>query len=216
MSRQLLAVEATYPDPAPPADRLTVQGLRGGAAVLMVAAFENYLREMLLEVMADLTADPPRKRMSLLPEKMRVSSVFLSLNDAMRGPRFDKPGGRQARLLDIQRAARLVHNDLIDAVALSNTGGNPAPETVAELLKNIGITDPFTAVRPEFDRRWGRAEAVGFVRDKLEEIVLRRHKVAHAADVLALSRADLLAGVEFLQTVSEAIDVVVGGHVAAL
>src|SRR5207249_5356140 len=40
----LLSLESRFPDPPSDADAKVVRGLRGGAAVLMVAAFEEFMR----------------------------------------------------------------------------------------------------------------------------------------------------------------------------
>jgi hypothetical protein len=216
MARELLVLEARFNDPPGVVEALTVSGLRGGAAVIMVAAFENFLREVILERLSAIGGTPPSKSLSALPVQVQVGSIFSSLEHAMYGPRYGATGGRIARLVDIRRSAKLIENDTADIIALSDPKGNPGPDALASLLKNLGIEDPFNALRPEFDRRWRKPEMHTYLRDKLDEVVVRRHRVAHAADVLSVSRADLQHGLEFLHTLSETIDAFLEQHIAGL
>lgn len=47
-----------YNNPPKHSEQKSVQGLRGGAAILMVAAFENYLKELSEEYISNLTGIP--------------------------------------------------------------------------------------------------------------------------------------------------------------
>ena len=58
--------------------------------------------------------------------------------------------------------------------------------------------------------------APDFVGDKLDEIVQRRHRVAHRADALAISRHDLKEGGRFLSLLAEVLDIEAGLHTRKL
>src|SRR5947207_1431041 len=107
LAEELMRLEAAYPDPPPPADEAKVRGLRGGAAVLMVAAFEGYLRSGVAELLRPLVG-PPHKPLSSLPEVVQVSSIFESLEFALYGPRHGKLGKKIDRLPEVVAAASKV------------------------------------------------------------------------------------------------------------
>jgi hypothetical protein len=214
LAESLLLLESTYPDPPPTRDEVEVKALRGGAAVLMVAAFEDYLRTVIQELLDPYQNSPPLKPLSQLPERLQVASVFHSLQHALKGPRHGKPGKRIDRLPDVQQACTLAVQDRVDASALANTGGNPNSECVADLLKQLDIQHPMAQIKKEYERLTAIPVAHTFVQDTLDAIVSRRHSVAHTATTYA-SRTDLTSSVAFLRTLAEAVDVVVAARVTA-
>jgi RiboL-PSP-HEPN len=212
----LIQREARFQDPPRPQSTRLVLGLRGGATVLMVAAFERFLREMFVEKLDPLTADPPPVAFDDLPDRLRISSVFNSLERATRGPLHGRPPGKLNRLPDVRRSAGLIVLGRIDADALSDTGSNPNSETVKSLFKDVDCSDVFVRIRTSFEASWGRAEAETFVPDKLDEVVNSRHRVAHRADALNISRAQLAEWPRFLRVLSETLDVELEQHVTSL
>lgn len=183
---------------------------------MMVAAFEQFLREDLDEQLAPLSTNPPPRAFAALPKKMQVASVFGSLETAMKGPRHGTPAGRIHRLPQIRNVAGLIVRGRIDLKALSDTRGNPDSNCVRELLANVGIDKAFDVMRPAFDVAWGRPEAGSFVQDKLDEIVGRRHLVAHTAAALQVARGELPIALRFLGVLGSVFDGTVGAHVATL
>jgi hypothetical protein len=94
MAEELLRVEKDlYPNSARKDITKAVQGLRGGATVLIVAAFENFLRTAFEEHLALLSKNlhiGSNVSFDKLPEKMRVSCFYLTLEQAMKGPPFQR------------------------------------------------------------------------------------------------------------------------------
>jgi hypothetical protein len=215
LAGELMQLEAGYPDPSPPQDESKVRGLRGGAAVLMVAAFEGYLNSGIAEMLGLLLGPPPRQ-FSTLPQTVQIAAIYESLEFALYGPRHGRRGKKVDRLPEIIAAAIRITNGHIDPTALSQTKSNPGPDTVKRLLKNAGIAKPFAHIRPRFEGKWGAPEAASFLEDKLEEIVQRRNRVAHSANALAIGRSDLVAARRFLDLLAETIDEDFQLHVAAL
>lgn len=205
-AQALISREARFSDPPRPRGELAVLGLRGGATVLLVATFERFLRDMFAEHLEQLARRPPPLAFDDLPEKMRITSVFHSLEHATRGRRDDTPRGRIHRLPRIQRAAGLILEGVIDPEALSETGGNPSSETVRELFNQVGLDDVFGRIRVDFETRWGRPEAQNFVQSKLDEVVNSRHRVAHRADALNISRGQLSEWPRFLRILAGLVD----------
>src|SRR5690348_13252563 len=105
----------------------------------MVATFERFLQEMFAEHLEKLAAAPPPVLFADLPTKLQVSSVFNSIQRATRGPRFGASTGKEARLPDVQRAAELIVEGVIDPEALSETSSNPDASTVSRLFAEAGV-----------------------------------------------------------------------------
>jgi len=75
-ARHLHRIEvAAYHDPPPLADQIAVEALRGGATVLMVASFDQYLKEA-LEEFVDLIANR-----ALVTSHEKLSADFVEYND---------------------------------------------------------------------------------------------------------------------------------------
>lgn len=199
-------------DPPAQHQQSIARGLRGGAAVLMVAAFEAFLDDMVAEGIQGVAEYRPAIVFSLLPEKMQVQNAFETLKQAMEGPKHRPSGTRAQRLPAIKIASASVARDELNPDAFSGTAGNPGKASVRELFKRVGIPDVFMLSQRRFERKWGKPVAVGFTGDKLDEIVQRRHRVAHRADALSISRQDLREAARFLRIFAEVLDIELGYH----
>ena len=71
----LLRIEASYQLPLTLTVQKDIEGLRGGSAVLMVAAFENFLKELVEENLSEFTQIPLRFSITTLPEIMRLHNI---------------------------------------------------------------------------------------------------------------------------------------------
>ncbi len=58
-----------------------------------------------------------------------------------------------------------------------------------------------------------KPEAQSFVEDKLQEIVNRRHVVAHTADALKITRGNLKESLRFLEILAEVLDAELDNHI---
>jgi len=203
MAEELLKIEKkNYKNPPRITEQKAVQGLRGGAAVLMVAAWENFLKQLIEEELTNLTTHPPKVPFEKLPPKMQQHSVFQTLERATKGPRFQKPKNRIDRLPDIEQACKVVISGKINPVAFSDIGSNPNPEIVTEMFKNMGIGDIFECIKEDFEKKWKNSVSNTFINDKLLEIINRRHVVAHKADALKISRSDLNESIRFMKIIA--------------
>ena len=215
-AQSLLALEAEYADPPEPAHIEIVAALRGGAAVLMVAAFERFLRDLMHEGFSAVSQDPPALPLSALPEEVRHHSVSQSFRNADRSSIYGASRSKADRYRAIITAANRAVADRVDPEAFAATNSNPGPDTVKEMFSNAGLPQVFAAVRPTFDALWPKPEAVNYLHEKLNEIVLRRNSVAHTADVLRISRVDLRDAVAFLDTLTPALDAEFERHIQGL
>ena len=211
MAEELLIIESGYHDPPRRNEQKAVLGLRGGAVILIVASFENFLKQMFVEHLMEL--NPLKAPFSKLPESLQVNCVYLTLDYAMKGSRFQQSVPRVQRLPEINKACSMLVSGTFNPEVFSDTGGNPNHNTVKEMFKNVGISSIFEKVKNEFEHKWGQPVANLFIEGKLDEIVQRRHKVAHTADVLNITRADLKESIIFLKILANLLDIELKNHV---
>lgn len=219
MARVLMQIERqNYQNPPRLDEQKAVKGLRSSIAILIVAAFESYLREVIEEQLSYLSLQrhTPSFAIDKLPNKMRVSHVYKSLDRAMRGPPYQDPPPKVDRLPDIDKACKMIIYGDIDPKVFSDLGGNPNPKNVKAMFSSIALTDIMTRIKPRFDRNWGRPTSQAFIEDKLLEIVNRRHVVAHTTDALKISRRDLKESIKFLRILVLLLDAELAKHVKEL
>jgi len=107
----------------------------------------------------------------------------------------------------------MVISKVVNPTAFSEIGSNPSPARVREMFKRLDIRDVFDRIKVAFDIKWGTPTARTFIPDKLEEIVGRRHVVAHTADALNIARKDLRESIKFLRTLTSLLDVELDNHI---
>lgn len=212
IAQELQKIESSYSNPPKAHEQKAVQGLRGGVAVLVVASFERFLKECIEEYLTTLTTHPGVD-INNLPDPVRVNSTFNTLERAMKGPPFQQPPPKKDRLPDVEAACRRVISNIINPEAFSSVGSNPSSKKVGEMMSSLAIQDVFTLLQNKFERKWRKPVAHTFIRDKLDEIVNRRHRVAHTAQALEITRGQLKESVRFLKILAELLDDEVRRHV---
>ncbi len=216
MAEELIKIESTYNNPPRASEIRAVRGLRGAASVLVVAAFENFLRECMEEHLSELSHLHLKLQFHKLPDKLRVSSIFNSLERAMKGPLYQETIPKVDRLTEIERVCKIIIAGNLDPQVFSDTGGNPNSKNVKSMFSSVALDNIFIRVRPKFDRKWGKPEAHTFIENKLDEIVNRRHVVAHTADALKITRSNLKESVRFLKILASVLDVELREHIKNL
>jgi len=207
IAEELLKIEkANYHTPPKLDEQKAVQGLRGGVSVLVVASFERYLRETIDENLTALSNDATLRLLSKMPDKVRVKSIFATIERALTGPQFIKARKKITRIPDINRACAQVLTDKINPKAFNDTGSNPSSSAVKRLMTDMDIPSFFPNIKAKFEKEWRTPVARTFIPDKLDEIVNRRHRVAHTADALNITRIQLRESVRFLKILGEVID----------
>jgi hypothetical protein len=208
MAEELMKLEIkNYKNPPRYSEQKAVEGLRGGAIVLMVAAWESFVKQLIEEELAPFATHPPRVRLCDLPKEMQIHSVFHSLEIATKGPRFKKIGENKFdRLPDVDRAVKNIVLGMIDPIAFSDIGSNPKPEVVKNMFSNIGIHNIFALIKVDFEKEWRHPASEQFIVTKLEGILNRRHAVAHKADTLNISRKDLKDEIRFMKVLATVVD----------
>lgn len=209
----LLVLESSYADPPTPTEQPTVEGLRGGAVVLMVGAFEQYLKESIAEILDRVNHASPPCDFDKLPLDLRTNTVYTALEAAMRAKAWDPLKAKSARLPGVLVTIdRLNRREMLSA-EVANTAGNPDANQVRAIFKVIGLPSVFTNIKAGFDGAWGSPTASTYLEDTLNAIVQRRHVVAHTASVLAISRHDLSTWHTFMDTLVLQIDAALERHI---
>jgi hypothetical protein len=205
IAEELLKIENQYHNPPKRDEQKPVRGLRGAVAILVVASFEQFLKSCIEEQLAKLTIHPPIP-IDKLPDNMKVCHTYKTLEVAMKGPAFQEALPRKDRLVDIETACRKVMSKVVNPAAFTATGGNPGAKTVKSMLKDLGVDNIIDLIEAKFVRRWTKPVAHTFISDKWDEIVNRRHIVAHTANALSITRNQLKESIKFAKIFAELID----------
>jgi hypothetical protein len=214
LAQELLRIEReTCRNPPKLHEQKAVEGLRGGACVLMVASFEQFLKDSVEEHLTNITAGSKKLLYERLPGKMIIHNTFITIEHATKGKPFDQAKDKIDRLPDIDTACQMIIKKQINPGAFTMTGGNPNPDTVKQMCANLGIRDVFGSIRPKFLKKWGKPVSHTFLVDKLKEVVNRRHVVAHSANALNVSRSDLRESMRFLRILAETLDNAIAAHI---
>jgi len=217
IAEELLLLEQRYfHNPPRSTEQKAVQGLRGGVAVFVVAAFENYLKNLMEEHLSELSFKHKSLSLNKLPDHLQVNRVYRLLDHAMKGPAFQTAPPKTQRIQDIERACKIIISGDIDPIVFCDVSSNPNSKNVKSLFSNVAINDIFITIKSKFDRKWRSPTAQTFIEDKLDEIVNRRHLVAHTADALAITRSDLKASIRFLKILATLLDSEMRDHTAKL
>ncbi len=206
LSVALIKLEKKYPATPDVIDRPFVKGLRGAAAVLMVASFEFFVRRIFEENISTLNTNPPSIDFSKLPSKFLEKNIFHSLKRTMEGPQFIAKPPLPQRIEDTINMCRLLINEHLNPDAFSETGSNPNGERVKEKFNEIGVENIFGKIKINFQKDWKTPVADTFIKDTLDSIVKNRHIVAHTADTLNITRQSLNDNMKFLKVLSKQLE----------
>jgi hypothetical protein len=203
----LLRYERTLSDPPPSDAQALAEGLRGGAIVLMVAAFEGFLRDVFEERLDALGRAVDADSFERLPDRLQVAAVYNLLEQTMHGaPGKPVADQRKDRLADIRAAAAAVADKCLLGSAFSSTASNPSAATVKRMFKQIDCNDVFRSVHWRFVQYWRSPQARAFPARQLDHLVNARHQVAHGENVLAWSRDDLRAAERLVRILARSLD----------
>ena len=215
LAKSLRRIERKYPQNPSASNRPAVIALRGGSVVLMVAAFEYYLKGLFEEHLASLNTYPKKIDFDKLPNELKQTSIFDGLQRALKGPRYRKTL-KIDRLPNIISTCKKIIGDDVIPDSFSETSSNPDGKTVKGLFKNVGVSDIFAQMKAKFETRWGKGVAEVFIESKLDEIVKTRHLVAHTTDILGLSRGDENEYFKFLGILAALLDTELSRHMKKL
>jgi hypothetical protein len=207
VAEALLDLERQYTDPPKPEHQKIVEGLRGGANVLMVAAFEYYLKELVEEHLSDMVSEPLKFKAQNVPYKTQRTNIENRLEKIRRMK-------DQERVAEYLATAQLIVAGVIMVDSFTSIAqNNPNSKNVKELFKTLGIEDFYSRVKNSFDNEWGMPTARTFIEDKLDEIVNSRHHVAHSARILNISRVALQDWLKFFKIIGKICDTTLAAQV---
>lgn len=205
-SERLLKMErSSFVDPPKtPHQRIGVEGLRGGAVVLMAATFEAYLKDVFVEVVQELENRRSGNK------KITITAPFLVANDfdALEAVLRDKVGDKNSRHGDLRRVAKAIAGGELVGDGFARTESNPRPEVVSKMLKRFGVADPFKTLATQASSM-GLTHSDVYLRTKLEEIMDRRNEVAHKGVSLNVTRVQIAEYVKFIGELCSLIDAVI-------
>ncbi|MEU4465272.1 HEPN domain-containing protein [Streptomyces sp. NPDC024017] len=200
--------------------RLDPSPLLAGAVVLLCARFEEFLKEIIAYALERHSLCDPPMTLWDLPENVQVHLISKSLNAALQGIRHGEPRTPSQRITEGVEAAKHVVGGNIKAEHAIETGGNPGPKTVAELMKLVGVDNAWKRITEHFDASYTAPTlptistiAVGKLEDRLGQIMRLRNIVAHSGANIPSSPAEIRFNVAFLSQLSTSIYEVLKDHV---
>ena len=193
-----------FADPPPPADMPTVSALRNATAVLTVSALEAFVRDLLTQAVDQVSRSGIVY--SLLPVRVRRFNAENLLSRAMKPAYvFPRPSPEQV-LQSVQLAAANVAQSRLRGEAFGHVDGNPSSEALADVFRQFDMDDLFRRCERSFQKRWPAPASDTFIKEKLDDIVRRRNRVAHGARGLSISRKDLSDGIQFVEAFASALE----------
>jgi len=181
----------------------------------MVATFEDFARRSVEEFINELSKNfntDPSCDFNKLPEKIILHHYFSTLELATKGPRFELTE-KKDRLADIMQACKNIINNNLNPQAFTNTYGNPNSQTLRSVYGGLNILNIFNAIKEEFFIVWQKSEIESFIADKLDEIVVLRHSIAHTTSFSNKSRQDVLIYNRFIRVLVNSITIFLNSHV---
>ncbi|MFI6941943.1 HEPN domain-containing protein [Streptomyces sp. NPDC050418] len=200
--------------------KLSIQPFISGAVVLLCARFEEFLRDSVTYALDQHGGATPPISLTDLPNALRVHIVQQNMMAALQRNRYGVERSDQVRLAESLIMAQHYVAGRIWSDYAVDTGGNPGPDTVATLMKLIGVEAPWQKVGKEFTDNYQAPNIPGAInrstgkpQDQLRQIVQARNTVAHSGTHLAFSTADVRFDVDFIAQLSGWIYGVLQKHV---
>ncbi|MGW2058095.1 HEPN domain-containing protein [Streptomyces sp. NPDC001840] len=193
-----------------------------GAVVLLCARFEEFVKDVVTYALEQHQEASPNLLLWDLPEQLQVLLISKNMTAALQAKRFGRSRNPSDRLRDGLAAAQDIVQGQINAGKAIETGGNPGPDTVADLMKLVGVVKPWAEIAKSFDASYEdpvnpelAGIAVGDLQERLRELVGLRNVVAHSGARIPSSPAEIRFDVHFTRHLAFAIYHVLKEHVDA-
>ncbi|WP_369224161.1 HEPN domain-containing protein [Streptomyces sp. R39] len=192
--------------------RPSTSPLLAGAVVLLCARFEEFVKDVVTYALEKHGEATPEFTLWDLPERLQLLLITKNMNAALQAKRFGKLRDQMDRINEGKVAAQGIATGKISAGQAIETGGNPGPDTVAELMKLVGVEKPWMQISKYFDAHYAeptRVElsgiALGDLQERLGELVGLRNIVAHSGARIPSSPTDIRFNVHFTRHLADAI-----------
>lgn len=196
-----------------------VESAAAGCIVLMVGAFEQYLKDIGNKALDHYRLAAPAVRRSQLPEKLQVAIIGANLTAASQARRFGVKRSTADRIRDLDSVANRVADDEVWGEHAIETQSNPSPDTIREILDLCGVDEVWTRLNKEFQRRWQVArnhdsnlKSIPAADNELRSILTWRNMVAHTSTLPNVGFRQLTESSFFFRALAESIDAVLGRH----
>lgn len=199
-----------------------IETASGSTIVLLVARFEQFLKDIGLKALDRFALATPPVRRTDLDTKIQLTILSRNVNAALQKSRHGTARAETQRLADLQSVASNILKDEIWGGHAIETHSNPGTETVRELLSLLSISNPWVKLEEKFRGGWSatrlanpKLKAIPSAAAELTNIIGWRNIVAHTNSIPAGLRATELDDSQaFLLDLARAIDSVVSSHVA--
>lgn len=195
-------------------------GVRGGALMLLVGAFEKYIKDSIKESIQKIKIAEPKILLRNLPKEMQIQNMYNTLNIAINGKSFEKVKKNNVdRFPIIIEAGKIVYKMEINSEAFTDLGSNPNSGKINTMYKHLGLMDIFSVIKDEFSDQYDlvpEKNVSEFIRDKLDGIVIKRHRIAHTANANDITTEDILGYSKFLRTLISSLDKIIIDYIDAV
>ncbi|RPK78780.1 hypothetical protein EES45_17050 [Streptomyces sp. ADI97-07] len=193
-------------------DRPTPSPILSGAVVLLCARFEEFIKDVVVYALERHGDASPTLMLWDLPEQLQILLISKNMTAALQSRRFGKSRDSADRINDGLSTARMIIAGKINAGHAIETGGNPGPETVSELMKLVGVDKPWPQISKRFEDKYIpptnpelSGMAVGNLQERLRELLHLRNVVAHSGAHISPSPAEIRFDVYVTRYLAEAI-----------
>ena len=183
------------------------------AIVLCVARFEDYLKGAAEKFLEMYVRAQPQISRSQLHLDLQLAIVHKNITSATQKTRHGVIRSQHDIKRNIEDVARKVLADQIWGDDAISTHSNPGPETVKEILKLLGISNPWASLEAEFAPRWlvhqgnePQHKSIPSASRELGSILGWRNICAHSSGVLPIGSREVWETIAFFEVLSASID----------
>ena len=173
--------------------------------ILMVASFENFLKEAMEERLNELSASRTFQFKSL-PDKIIHHNYKHTFQHSLTSKKFDS---LKQKIISFERASSFVSKQEINpeafSIAVANRS-NPKSERLNEFFGSVGHKNFFEDIKPKFEQKTGTQISAIYIQGTLDAIIDERNLIAHTAKGNDLSHKDHREYIFFLKKLSEICD----------
>lgn len=186
-----------------------VSSLSSGLVVLLCGRFENFLKSVMRSFIEEINAS--YTPFSRLPINLRMTHFRHGAKVLQDSVPTARESGDSTGLFDLARRLASVSSEPFEAAweAFTNTHSNPGPDTIKELMKNVGVTDLWDLIKT-------KTASHGDLRFALATFIEIRNECAHTgATASPLSPVDIVEYADKIEALSEALAATLLEHGAA-